>query len=277
MGNKLIFCCKGQDEYKLDDEGAASQTSDSTKISSKSFTTLRLLSKGQNGTVFLVKKKDSGQLYAMKVFKKREIDQKYQRIRIMTERKILLNNKSPFIVSLKYSFQDFNRIYIVMEFVQGGELFSHWGRLRRFSEEQAKFYMAEVILGLEALHANGIIYRALRPDHVMMDRDGHIKLTDFGLGKTGLEDADAKAYTISGSDEYIAPEILKNQGYNRAVDFWSLGVFFSEMISGTSAFETPDEPCSKAILSRKPMLQPFFSPEACDLIRKLLSEDVISN
>jgi serine/threonine protein kinase len=130
-----------------------------------------------------------------------------------------LNN--PFIVKLHYAFQTPERLYFIIDFLNGGELFYHLRREGRFTEDRTKFYTAEIILALECLHNAGIIYRDLKPENVLLDSDGHLKLTDFGLSKTGIS-GDNMSYTFCGTPEYLAPEVVRGVGHNKAVDFWSL-------------------------------------------------------
>lgn len=248
------------------------------RISKRDFDIIKLIGKGQFCKVFLVRKKNSGTMYAMKVMKKKDIDQKLQRIHTMNERNILMKNTCPFIVQLKYSFQDYRKLYLVMEFVQGGELFYQIHKTERFSENHAQFYIAEIILALEYLHSNGIIYRSLKPESILLDTEGHIKLTDFGLSKSGLDEKNPRAYTFCGTSEYLAPEIIKNQGYDKAVDFWSLGAVLYEMIAGLSPFYAENKSeVYKNVLNRNFEIKPYFSQEATDLIDKLLTLDVTKN
>jgi len=130
--------------------------------------------------------------------------------------------KCPFIVSLEYAFQTPDKLYMIMEFVPGGELFLHLRRARRFNEERTMFYAAEIVFALECLHKNNIIYRDLKPENILLDSNGHIKLTDFGLAKQGVAFGHKKAYTFCGTPEYLAPEIIKVIGHDKAVDWWSL-------------------------------------------------------
>ena len=129
---------------------------------------------------------------------------------------------SPYIVALHYAFQNPDRLYFIMDFCNGGELFYHLRKEIRFSEKRTKFYAAEITLALEALHKAGIIYRDLKPENVLLDQDGHIKITDFGLSKQGLEKVGKKAFTFCGTPEYLAPEIIKRTGHEKSVDWWSL-------------------------------------------------------
>lgn len=134
---------------------------------------------------------------------------------------ILEKLNHPFIVKLHYAFQTPEKLYFVIDFLNGGELFWHLRKEHRFSEDRTRFYAAEIVLALECLHKNGVIYRDLKPENVLLDKDGHIKLTDFGLSKTGIS-GDNMSYTFCGTPEYLAPEIVKGSGHNKAVDWWSL-------------------------------------------------------
>lgn len=134
---------------------------------------------------------------------------------------ILERLNSPFIVKLHYAFQTPERLYFVIDFLNGGELFFHLRKATRFNEQRTKFYAAEIILALECLHKNGIIYRDLKPENVILDQCGHLKLTDFGLSKL-QQQADNMTYTFCGTPEYLAPEIILGIGHNNCVDWWSL-------------------------------------------------------
>ncbi|OMJ67041.1 hypothetical protein SteCoe_35907 [Stentor coeruleus] len=244
------------------------------KISKKDFEILKLIGKGQFGKVFMVSLKKTGALYAMKVLQKKDIEKNQQKLHTANERSILIKNSSPFIVQLKYSFQDFHQIYLVLEFVQGGELFYQLRKAGRFSEDRAQFYAAEIVLALEYLHSNGIIYRDLKPENILLCSDGHIKLTDFGLSKLGVDEKNPLAYTFCGTSDYLAPEIIKNKGYDKAVDFWSLGAVLYEMIAGLSPFYSQNrDEIYKKVLKRNFEMKPYFSQEASDIISKLLTLD----
>lgn len=143
----------------------------------------------------------------------------------------------PFIVKLNYAFQTPDKLYFVTDFLNGGELFFHLCNEIRFSEERARFYAAEILLALNHLHENGIIYRDLKPENVLLDSEGHIRITDFGLSKLGIAGKNTQTNTFCGTPEYLAPEIIKGKGHNKAVDFWSFGILLYEMISGINPFK----------------------------------------
>jgi protein-serine/threonine kinase len=203
------------------------------------FEVLRLLGKGTFGQVFQVRKLDTDRIYAMKVLSKKVIVKKKEIAHTIGERNILVRTAtaaSPFIVGLKFSFQTPTDLYLVTDYMSGGELFWHLQREGRFSEERAKFYIAELILCLEHLHDNGIVYRDLKPENILLDANGHIALCDFGLSKADLS-TDDTTNTFCGTTEYLAPEVLLDEsGYTKMVDFWSLGVLIFEMCCGWSPF-----------------------------------------
>jgi len=178
---------------------------------------------------------------------------------------------SPFIVQLYYAFQTIDKLYLVLDFMIGGELFFHLRKAQRFTESRAKFYIAEIILSLEYLHSKNIIYRDLKPENVLMDAEGHIKIADFGLSKQGVSYG-TKAYTFCGTPEYLAPEILKGQGHDKAVDWWSLGALLYEMLSGAPPFYSKDRnQMFRNILEKPVEMRPFFSGEAKSLLSGLLT------
>jgi protein-serine/threonine kinase len=203
------------------------------------FEVLRLLGKGTFGQVFQVRKLDTDRIYAMKVLSKKVIVKKKEIAHTIGERNILVRTagaSSPFIVGLKFSFQTPTDLYLVTDYMSGGELFWHLQKEGRFSEDRAKFYIAELILSLEHLHDNGIVYRDLKPENILLDANGHIALCDFGLSKADLSTNDT-TNTFCGTTEYLAPEVLLDEsGYTKMVDFWSLGVLIFEMCCGWSPF-----------------------------------------
>jgi serine/threonine protein kinase len=203
------------------------------------FEVLRLLGKGTFGQVFQVKKKDTHRIYAMKVLLKKVIVKKKEIAHTIGERNILVRTLAAelsFIVGLKFSFQTPTDLYLVTDYMSGGELFWHLQKEGRFSEERAKFYIAELILALEHLHDNDIVYRDLKPENILLDANGHIALCDFGLSKANLNN-DGTTNTFCGTTEYLAPEVLLDElGYTKMVDFWSLGVLIFEMCCGWLPF-----------------------------------------
>ena len=220
------------------------------------FDILRLIGRGTFGQVYQVRKKDTGRIYAMKVLSKKVIVQKKEVAHTIGERNILVRTaktSSPFIVSLKFSFQTPTDLYLVTDYMSGGELFWHLQREGKFSESRAKFYIAELVLALENLHNEGIVYRDLKPENILLDVNGHVALCDFGLSKANLRESDT-TNTFCGTTEYLAPEVLLDEqgilrllrinadcaGYTKLVDFWSLGVLVFEMCCGWSPFYADD-------------------------------------
>ncbi|KAI1119668.1 serine/threonine-protein kinase sck1 [Nemania sp. NC0429] len=207
------------------------------------FQILRLIGKGTFGQVYQVRKKDSNRIYAMKVLSKKVIVQKKEVAHTVGERNILVRtatSESPFIVGLKFSFQTQNDLFLVTDYMSGGELFWHLQKEGRFDEKRAKFYIAELILAIQHLHHADIVYRDLKPENILLDANGHIALCDFGLSKANLTKNDT-TNTFCGTTEYLAPEVLLDEsGYTKMVDFWSLGVLVFEMCCGWSPFYAED-------------------------------------
>lgn len=207
------------------------------------FEILKLIGKGTFGQVYQVRKKDTKRIYAMKVLQKKVIVQKKEVAHTVGERNILVRTameESPFIVGLKFSFQTPTDLYLVTDYMSGGELFWHLQKEGRFNEERAKFYIAELILALQHLHMHDIVYRDLKPENILLDANGHIALCDFGLSKANLTKNDT-TNTFCGTTEYLAPEVLLDEaGYTKMVDFWSLGVLVFEMCCGWSPFYAED-------------------------------------
>ncbi|KAF4958167.1 hypothetical protein FSARC_11051 [Fusarium sarcochroum] len=207
------------------------------------FDILKLIGKGTFGQVYQVRKKDTQRIYAMKVLQKKVIVQKKEVAHTVGERNILVRtamSDSPFIVGLKFSFQTPSELYLVTDYMSGGELFWHLQKEGRFDEKRAKFYIAELILAIQHLHHNDIVYRDLKPENILLDANGHIALCDFGLSKANLTKNDT-TNTFCGTTEYLAPEVLLDEsGYTKMVDFWSLGVLVFEMCCGWSPFYAED-------------------------------------
>lgn len=219
------------------------QRTDRRHYGPEDFQILKLIGKGTFGQVYQVRKKDTKRIYAMKVLQKKVIVQKKEVAHTVGERNILVRTAmadSPFIVGLKFSFQTPTDLYLVTDYMSGGELFWHLQKEGRFDEKRAKFYIAELILALQHLHTNNIVYRDLKPENILLDANGHIALCDFGLSKANLT-KNATTNTFCGTTEYLAPEVLLDEaGYTKMVDFWSLGVLVFEMCCGWSPFYAED-------------------------------------
>jgi protein-serine/threonine kinase len=240
------------------------------KLTIEDFTIIKVVGKGSYGKVLLVKKNNEETIYAMKIMKKISMVKKNQVDHIKTERRILELIDHPFINKLKYAFQTEQKLYLVTDYCPGGELFFHIQRVERFNEEAAKFYAGQIILAVEHLHKNNIIYRDLKPENVLIDRKGFIKITDFGLSKENIVD-NKSAKSFCGTPEYLAPEIILNKGHGKPVDWWSLGNLIYEMLTGIPPFYCKDRDILfDAITNDEPEYPEYLSDEVIDLIKKLL-------
>lgn len=240
------------------------------KADPSQFELLRVLGEGSFGKVFLVRKivgKDSGTLYAMKVLKKATLKVK-DRVRSTNERNILADVEHAFIVKLHYAFQTPGKLYLILDFLRGGDLFTRLSKEVMFTEEDVKFYLAELALAMNHLHGIGIIYRDLKPENILLDQNGHIALTDFGLSKQPLDGS--KTYSFCGTVEYMAPEVVNRKGHHFAADWWSFGVLMYEMLTGNLPFHgaTRQETMNQ-ILKTKLGMPDNLSPEAQSLLRVL--------
>ncbi|XP_018592886.1 ribosomal protein S6 kinase alpha-6-like isoform X4 [Scleropages formosus] len=245
------------------------------KADPSQFELLKVLGQGSFGKVFLVRKvkgPDAGQLYAMKVLKKASLKVR-DRVRTKTERDILVEVNHPFIVKLHYAFQTEGKLYLILDFLKGGDVFTRLSKEVMFTEEDVKFYLAELALALDHLHNLGIVYRDLKPENILLDEAGHIKLTDFGLSKESV-DQDKKAYSFCGTVEYMAPEVVNRRGHTQSADWWSLGVLMFEMLTGTLPFQGKDRnETMNMILKAKLGMPQFLSVEAQSLLRLLFKRN----
>ncbi|CAG9317886.1 unnamed protein product [Blepharisma stoltei] len=273
MGN--ICCCHPEvvpQPKQNEDILVIPDSLESRAINVRSFKVEKVLGKGSFGKVMLVTKKDTGKLYAMKLISKQRLFDAKKKAHAQTEREVLSQVKSPFVVKLHFAFQNYQKLYLVLDFMQGGELFFHLRKLNKFTEEIARFYAAEVLLALEDLHDKGFIYRDLKPENVFLDADGHIKLGDFNLAKISSEVN--RSHTICGTPEYIAPEVLKGHVQGKEIDYWGLGILLYEMLNGKSPFYAKNyDKLFKNIISGKLFFPETFSDKAKDLISKLLITD----
>lgn len=258
-------------------EGGLKSTSIRRKMCANDFQPLRCLGKGAYGTVHLVKQHATGRLYAQKQFKKASLTVHKRMIeQTRTERTILESvNRHPFVVKLFYAFQDHEKLYLILEYAQGGELFHHLAIERMFSEEVAAFYMAEMVLALEHLHTTvRVIYRDLKPENCLLDAEGHLLLTDFGLSKVALEEEEDRANSSVGTIEYMAPEVVRGEGYDFAVDWWSLGAIGFDLLTGSPPFGGNNHAkIQQNILKQKLVLPYFLGPDAKDLLTRLLRKE----
>ncbi|VDL72369.1 unnamed protein product [Nippostrongylus brasiliensis] len=248
------------------------------RVGPKDFELLKVLGKGGYGKVFQVKKttgSDKGKIFAMKVLQKATIVRNQKdTAHTKAERNILEAVKSPFICDLLYAFQTGGKLYLILEYLSGGELFMHLEREGMFLEDTAAFYLSEIVVSLEHLHRQGIIYRDLKPENILLDARGHVKLTDFGLCKEAIE-GDQKTHTFCGTIEYMAPEILMRCGHGKAVDWWSLGALMFDMLTGGPPFTAENRKKTiDKILKGRLTLPAYLSAEARDLIKRLLKRHV---
>ncbi|KAG0205883.1 serine/threonine protein kinase psk1 [Mortierella sp. GBA30] len=243
------------------------------KMTPDDFKFLKVIGRGAYGKVYLVRHISTNALYAMKVLKKASIIVHAKDTECtMSERKILEAIRHPFIVKLHYAFQTDHRLYLILEYASGGELFTHLAAERMFSEENTAFYAAQLVLALEHLHSLGIIYRDLKPENIMLNAHGDIVLTDFGLSKVPLESSDGRTGTVCGTIEYMAPEVISERvQYDRTVDWWSLGIVIHDMLTGSPPFVASNrKKTMDAIMNKKLNLPYYLSTDAKDLLGKLL-------
>ena len=242
-------------------------------VTPSSFVCLALLGKGSFGEVFLVQKINTKEKFAMKVLRKERIMGQNLLKYALAERNVLSLSHHPFIVKLNYAFQTSTKLFLILEYCPNGDLAKHLMLEKRFSEPRAKFYICEVLLALENLHQRDIIFRDLKPDNVVLDKDGHCKLTDFGLSKEGVNE-NQFAQSFCGSIAYLAPEMLKKKGHGKAVDWYLLGVLFYEMLIGiTPYFTGRKEDIFHNIEYGELKIPNFVSPEAAEILRRLLERD----
>jgi Protein kinase domain/Ankyrin repeats (many copies) len=237
------------------------------KVSYQEFTGITQLGKGSFGEVFLVSKQDTGMLYAMKVLRKDKIVSHNLIRYALTERNVLSYIRHPFIVSLNYAFQTSEKLFLILDYCPGGDMSSHLIAEKRFTEQRARIYICEILLALEELHKRDIIFRDLKPDNIVLDKDGHALLTDFGLSKEGVYENNA-AKSFCGSVAYLAPEMIKRNGHGKAVDWYLLGVVFYEMVVGMPPyFSSNKDELINNIQRGKLKIPASLSLEAKELIK----------
>jgi serine/threonine protein kinase len=243
------------------------------KVTKDDFELMTVIGKGSFGKVMQVKKKDTGKIYAMKVLRKKAIIDRKQVIHTRSEKSILQKIQHPFIVALNYAFQTEDKLYMVLDYINGGELFYHLKKAGKFPENRVMFYAAEISSALAHLHSFDIVYRDLKPENILLDSEGHICITDFGLSKEITPDG--ATHTFCGTPEYLAPEVLRGSGHSTPVDWWSLGTLIFEMLSGLPPFYSPNiNLMYQKILHGELRFPQFFSPQAVSLLEGLLTRDV---
>ncbi|XP_032084135.1 RAC-beta serine/threonine-protein kinase isoform X2 [Thamnophis elegans] len=271
--DRMEYKCGSPSDSPGAEEMEVAVTKARAKATMSDFDYLKLLGKGTFGKVILVREKATGRYYAMKILRKKVIIAKDEVAHTVTESRVLQNTRHPFLTALKYAFQTNDRLCFVMEYANGGELFFHLSRERVFTEERARFYGAEIVSALEYLHSRDVVYRDIKLENLMLDKDGHIKITDFGLCKEGISDG-ATMKTFCGTPEYLAPEVLEDNDYGRAVDWWGLGVVMYEMMCGRLPFYSQDhERLFELILLEEIRFPRTLSPEAKALLAGLLKKD----
>ena len=268
---------------------------DAVSMSVSDFELVAVLGRGGFGTVMQVRKKANGKVYAMKVFKKAELRRRRQVERTRTERGIIQHADHPYIVKLRYAFQNASKLYMVMDFAQGGDFFSFLRRFRRLDEAWARIYLAEIALALQHLHDMNVVYRDLKPENVLMDADGHALLADFGLARdfsareplprdrvalfteggrsssATLGGTLAASRSYCGTERYMAPEMLLQRGHTRAVDWWGLGLLAHEMMASRHPFQgATDAETLRNMVRVDPDVDRHLSNVADALIRRLL-------
>lgn len=228
---------------------------------------LRTIGVGSFGRVHLVRDNANNKYYALKKMSISKIVSKRQTNHVFSEKKILASLEHPFIVTMYFSKCDGKKLYMLFEYIPGGEMFSYLRNVGRFSNTTSRFYTCEVVIALEYLHSKNIAYRDLKPENLMLTKDGHVKLTDFGFAKV-IHD---RTYTLCGTPEYLAPEVIDDKGYDTAVDWWSLGILIYEMLVGIPPFkgDTLDD-IHAEVMTGRARFPKSLDLLAKDLIKKLL-------
>uniref|UniRef100_A0A1B6ET07 cAMP-dependent protein kinase n=1 Tax=Cuerna arida TaxID=1464854 RepID=A0A1B6ET07_9HEMI len=236
------------------------------------FEKLKLIGSGSFGNIYLVRNNKTKKLYAMKAILKKTVMFYHQLEHTKTEKLVLQSINSPFTLRLNYFFKDNSYIYFIIPFIQGGDLYTHLKKKGKFNEIETMFYSAQIILAVEYLHYLDIVYRDLKPENILMDHTGYLKLADFGFCKLLTN---GRTYTLCGTPEYIAPEVLLSRGYGKSVDWWGIGILTYELSAGFSPFrETKPLKVYQKILTGSYRMAPHFSPDLKDLLRNILQADI---
>ena len=266
------------DEEENDRSGEAGPPSPSapispTKIRARDYELLAVVGQGAFGKVFQVRLRQTNEIYAMKVLKKRQILEKDHIDYMRVEREILTSVSHPFIVTLYNTFQTSSKLYMVMEFINGGHLFFQLYDQGLFSEDIARFFAAEMVLAVGHLHSLGFVHRDMKPENVLLGADGHLKVTDFGLAKCNMTD-EPRTNSMCGTIEYMAPEVILGKGHGKTVDWWSIGILLYEMLVGLPPFRSKNKnTLKKRITQDKLKLPKYLTSEAHSLIKALLQRD----
>ena len=263
----------GSDEEEGERDGKPSVASTSVKLGPKDFELLNVVGQGAFGKVFQVRLKHTNEIYAMKVLKKSHILEKDHIDYMRVEREILTSVSHPFIVTLFNTFQTSSKLYMVMEFINGGHLFFQLYDQGLFTEDIARFFAAEMVLAVGHLHSLGFVHRDMKPENVLLGADGHLKVTDFGLAKCNMTD-EPRTNSMCGTIEYMAPEVILGKGHGKTVDWWSIGILLYEMLVGLPPFRSKNKnTLKKRITEAKLKLPMYLTSEAHSLIKALLQRD----
>ncbi|CAF0998400.1 unnamed protein product [Rotaria sp. Silwood1] len=249
-----------------------------TTISLDKFQLIRTLGRGSFGRVVLallkndnLNKNDGNKLYAIKVMDKRKLVRYKQIDHTLNERRVLYSLQHPNTVRYFFSFKDNSFIYLSLEYIGGGDLFTYLRRTGKFNEKHVKFYAAQIFLVFEYLHHFDILYRDLKPENILIAENGYLKVTDFGFAKH----VNGRTYTLCGTPDYLPPEIIKHKGYGKSVDWWTFAVLCFEMAAGQPPFSGKDHiQLYEAIVNQRYTCPSSFSAELTDLIKKILVIDV---
>lgn len=244
------------------------------RYSIENFEKIENLGKGTFGKVTLVRSKESGKLYAMKTMNKKMLEDYDQIEATILERNILFEIDHPFIVSAHYSFQSQEGVHLILDYVSGGNMLERIREEDYFNEERARLYSAEVALAIGYLHKLGYIYRDMKSDNILIDYDGHIKITDFGLIKGSMFRPNDTTSTFCGTVDYIAPESILEKPYTKDIDWWGFGILVYEMLVGQTPFFNENQmEIYRAIISNEPHFPPFVSEKARNFVSKLLQKN----
>jgi serine/threonine protein kinase len=238
-----------------------------TSLTMDSFTILAVIGRGAFGKVMLCENKATRQLFAIKSVHKDRLIRSGQLHTVIFERNILGRVSHPFIVPLCFAFQTPTKFYLGLEYLPGGELFRHRAKL---GADALRYYIAMIALVLDCLHANGVIYRDLKPENVLLGQDGYVKLTDFGLSK----EIDSETGTFCGTPEYLAPEVIRREPYGFRIDWWALGIMSYELLFGVTPFRHENRSRMFALIQTRDLTFPDGAdPTIVHFIRGLLNKD----